>query len=259
MTELHIVMPHFDGTQYVDGSIGQASDTFIYVINGSVTLNTPVKSVHARRGEVMFIPEGLKYHAVWRDEVGCDYYSLRIISEKVDIFDTKSSFSLQLIDTSGISDVGARFDEIYRLMSKETRVDALRALSVYYGLYADILPRLQNESSPKYSPALLAATHYIDEHFAKEFSIDTLAASCHISPSRLHHIFSSQLGTTPTKYRNALRVGHAASDLRIGNLTIDEIAEKNGFNSAAYFREIFKAETGLTPTEYRCASRYSEM
>jgi len=259
MTELHITMPHFDSVQYIDGSGGQPCDTFIYVKNGNVTLTTPTKNVHTAAGELMFIPEGLRYYAVWRGENGCDYYSLRIISKKVDMIDVKASASLQRIDLEGVPDTGARFDEIYSLFATETRVNLLRALGIYYMWYADILPYLDPERSPKYSAAVLSAAHYIDEHFAEDFSVYDLAAACHISVSRLHHLFSEQLGTTPTKYRNNVRVEYAGRLLRMTECSVEDIAEKCGFNSAAYFRETFKSETGLTPTEYRAAAQHSGM
>ena len=48
-----------------------------------------------------------------------------------------------------------------------------------------------------------------------------------------------------------MRVERAAEELRRTDRTIDEIAERCGYNSPAYFREIFREITGMTPAEYR--------
>ena len=46
----------------------------------------------------------------------------------------------------------------------------------------------------------------------------------------------------------------AAVDLRTTDDSIDDIAARYGFHSAAYFRETFKACVGMTPSEYRAAA-----
>ncbi|MBQ8551387.1 MAG: helix-turn-helix domain-containing protein [Clostridia bacterium] len=258
MTELNIGRMHFDRPQYFDAGMGQKNSTFVYVVKGSVTISSLSKSIHVGEGELLFIPEGIRYSAVWRGAPEIEYYSLRIISKKVDISDSASSFALQLVDIHGIDKVGERIGEIHALFSTEERVNMIRALGIYYSLYADILPILKYADTPKYSSAVVTATKYIDTHHAEDFAIDKLAAVCHVSESRLYHLFRDELGTTPIKYRNALRIERAAADLRIAGLTIDEVAGKNGFNSAAYFRETFKSETGLTPTEYRRMAGQSE-
>ena len=257
MTELHIVRTKFEKIKYVDVSEGQQWDTFIFVINGGVTVRTPRRTVSVTEGELMFIPEGTRFHGVWKSEDVNEFYSLRATVGTADI--AEGCLALQKIpieDSDGIAD---RFAEIYRLLASDDRVSALRGFSLYFGMYADILPRMIAEPRPKTSPAVITAAHYIDGHFDRDFSIDELAAACHISASRLHHLFSEQLGTTPTKYRNTVRVERATAELRLTDSSIEDIAERCGFNSAAYFRETFKAETGLTPSEYRSASRYSEM
>lgn len=258
MTELDIGRIHFDNPQYFFAGMGQENSTFVYVIKGDVTINSPGDTLHIKEGELLFIPEGIRYSAVWHGYPEIEYYSLRIVSRKVDISGSASGFAMQKVDMPSIECAGSRIAEIYELFSTENRVNMIRALGIYYGMYSEILPCLKAASAPKYNEAVVAATSYIEKHYNKDFSMDELASACHVSQSRLYHLFRDELGTTPTKYRNTLRVEQSAADLRKAWLTIDEIAEKNGFNSAAYFRETFKAETGLTPTEYRRMAGQSE-
>lgn len=257
MTDIHIVRVTFDKIRYVDASDGQQWDTFIYVIKGGVTVSTPRRTVQANEGEIMFIPEGTRFHGVWRGEDGCEFYSLRASLKTADI--AESTLALQRLDGIVRAAEKKRFDEIHRLFSAGDRQSALRGFSVYFDLYADILPYMKAEPRQKVSPAVISAASYIDSRFAEDFSVDELAAACHISVSRLHHLFSEQLGTTPTKYRNTVRVENAGRLLRMTEKSVEDIAEKCGFNSAAYFRETFKNETGLTPTEYRAAAQHFGM
>ncbi len=255
MTDFHIVKMHFSYPQFFDTDVGQKHSSFIYVEEGALTINSSGTSIHVEKGELLFIPEGIRYTALWRGAPEIVYYSLRIISRQVDISNSAGGFALQKVTLTDGTDAGAEITEIFRLFETGERINMLKGIGCYYGLYARILPVLKEADSMAYSITALAATAYIDKHFAEDFSMEALAAACRISESRLYHIFRQELGTTPTKYRNILRIEHAAADLRIAGLTIDEVAEKNGFHSAAYFRESFKAETGLTPTEYRRMTR----
>ena len=251
MTELHITKVEFEEIKYVDQTVGQPWDTFIFVIKGGVTVKNPRRTVSVTRGELMFIPEGARFHGVWKSEDVSEFYSLRAVVGATDVSD--GGFALQKIPTTLSDRIADRFDEIYRLFSVGDRESVLRGFSLYFGMYADILPRMITEPRRKVSPAVIAAAHYIDRHFTEDFSVDELADVCHISASRLHHLFSEQLGTTPTKYRNSVRIEHARILLRQTEVSIEAVAEQCGFNSAAYFREAFKSEIGLTPTEYRSA------
>ena len=258
MTELHIAKVAFSADHYFDAGMGQINSTFIYVIKGKVAINSISKKIEASSGELLFIPEGIRYTALWSGSPEIEYYSLRIISKKVDITDSAGVYALQKIEYPGAKRTAEVFNEIYRLFSTEERVKMIRALGHYYIFYADILPHLISEPPSKHNPALICAIKYIDTNYADDFSTAALAAYCHVSESRLYHLFCEELNTTPTKYRTEVRTERAASELRTTSLSIEEIARRNGFNSASYFRETFKAQTGLPPTEYRRMAKSSK-
>ncbi len=258
MTEFHIANVCIDGPMYFDADIGQEHSAFLFISKGTVTLSSAYQHVSAREGELVFIPEGIRYSALWHGTPEIAYYSIRIISKQVDLSNSAAGFALQKVALPQEVNTGAEIAEIYRLFETTDRINMLKGLGLYYCLYSQILPCLKEADTTLYSTAIVTATTYLDEHYAEDFSIETLAAACGISESRLYHMFRDELDTTPTKYRNTLRIERAAADLRIAGLTIEEVAGKNGFHSAAYFRETFKSETGLTPTEYRRMARHSK-
>ncbi len=258
MTEFHIANIRFDDPMYFDADVGQEHSAFIFVLKGNVTLHSAHLSVSADEGDLLFIPEGIRYSVLWRGAPEIEYYSIRIIARQVDISNSVGGFALQKVELPSDLNVGTTIAEIYDLFEQADRIHMLQGLGLYYCLYAKILPCLKEAEGNAYSDAVMLATAYIDLHFTEDFPMTILAEACNISESRLYHIFRDELHTTPTKYRNTLRIEHAAADLRIAGLTIDEVAEKNGFNSAAYFRETFKSETGLTPTEYRRMARHGD-
>ena len=53
------------------------------------------------------------------------------------------------------------------------------------------------------------------------------------------------------QYLNQIRIEEAKKLLQLGELSIDQIAEKTGIGNANYFGRLFKKLTGMTAGEYR--------
>ena len=182
----------------------------------------------------------------------CDcisYYIFGIVSRS---FDTENitRYAIQKIEGLDAVWLYDQFSGICCLFEAGDRISKVRAIGMYYAFYAEVLPHLKPIPSRHYHTAVMQAMEWIETHYAEDFSMDVLAQEICVSTSRLFHLFHSELDTTPVRYRCAVRVRHAAADLRSGSYSLEEIAERNGFHSSAYFREMFKRETELTPSEY---------
>ncbi len=83
------------------------------------------------------------------------------------------------------------------------------------------------------------------------WSIDKIAASCHMSASRFHVVYKEKYGISPMANIIQNRITIAQSLLRTTEKSIQEIAADCGYNSIAHFSRQFKKATGLTPTSFR--------
>ena len=81
--------------------------------------------------------------------------------------------------------------------------------------------------------------------------MDQLAVQCGMSSTYFRKQFSSVFHTTPLKYINQLRLTYAEELLQSDYYTIEEIAEKCGFNNINYFSLFIKKQTGYPPSVYR--------
>lgn len=251
MTELEVRHSRFESSHYFDASTGSANSSFVFIVQGSLTINSGAGKLNLEKGDLFYIPEGVRYTAVWSGDPQIEYYNFNVVSNSYDASLSSGGFALQKISELSNSDALDTAKRIFELMKTEERVKKIEALGLYYSFYAKALPLLEAAEPPKYSPLLIKALEYIDKRYTENFSVASLATHCYISESRLHHIFTEKLGQTPIKYRNSLRVERAAHDLRATTLSIENISAKHGFNSPTYFRETFKEYTGMTPTEYR--------
>ncbi len=256
MTEFEVRRSGFESQHYFDASTGSLNSSFIYIVHGHLTINAGTKKLMLTCGDLFYIPEGIHYTAVWEGRPHIEYYNLNVVSNSYDSSLSSGSFALQKIDSLSNTDTLDTVKHIFTLMQTEERVKKIEALGLYYTFYAKAFPLLEKAAPQKYSPVLVKAIEYIEQNYTENLSISDLAAVCFVSESRLHHIFTEKLGTTPIKYRNQIRVERAAHDLRSTVLPIEEISARHGWGSPTYFRETFKEYTGLSPKEYRRISAH---
>lgn len=95
------------------------------------------------------------------------------------------------------------------------------------------------------------AVAFIAGHIDRPLSVQVVADNVRLSPSRLSHLFTQELGLPPARYVELRRMGRARALLETTSLPIYAIAEAVGFSSQFYFATRFKVLEGVTPTVWR--------
>lgn len=249
MNELRVERYYCEGTQFFDATGGEGYAMLIFVLHGCGHIRTVGDELYVTEGELLYIPEGERYDALWTGDDVVEYISFNIVSQKYDMENT-GRYPAQVIHALSGEKTGELFREIFRMFATEDRLQKVRAMGLYYSFYAEVLPYLEALEPIRYSATLTNAIRYIEKRYAENFPVEELAAHLSISVSRLHHLFQKELSTTPVKYRTKCRIEHAAKDLRSSTMPLKQVAERNGFHSVAYFCEAFKEHTGMTPLRY---------
>ncbi|RQS96822.1 AraC family transcriptional regulator [Burkholderia seminalis] len=96
--------------------------------------------------------------------------------------------------------------------------------------------------------AALAAIH---AEPARRWSVDALAACCHVSRSTFALHFKRRLGFGPLEYVLRWRIQLAMRELRRSNVSISAIAQRLGYDSDSAFGHAFKRIVGCSPRAYR--------
>ncbi len=112
-------------------------------------------------------------------------------------------------------------------------------------------------SPPHSDDRIRQSEEYLQEHFGGEISIDVLADRAGMSPRNFIRRFKAATGRLPGAYMQMLRVSAAKELLEHGDMTIQNISTKIGYEDTAFFRSLFKRHTGMTPAEYR--NRFAQM
>ncbi|WP_223361067.1 GlxA family transcriptional regulator [Leifsonia sp. ZF2019] len=84
-------------------------------------------------------------------------------------------------------------------------------------------------------------------------TVADLARHSRLSARTFARRFVAEMGSTPIKWLNGVRVDRARELLETTNASIDDIARASGLGSAANLREHFRRVTGTSPRAYRRA------
>jgi AraC-like DNA-binding protein len=100
----------------------------------------------------------------------------------------------------------------------------------------------------------LRAKRLIERHAFERVRIADLAAEVGVSPFTFFRQFKHDAGTTPLAYISELRLERAKRLLLSSKLPVEVIAQRVGFDDAAYFSRFFRRNTGRPPTSFRADS-----
>lgn len=97
---------------------------------------------------------------------------------------------------------------------------------------------------------LRAVIDLVSARPALDHSAGSLASYASVSPRHLNRLFAAELGTTPAKFVEQIRLDHAKAMLDGGH-GVAETAQAVGFGSAETMRRVFVARLGVSPSHYR--------
>jgi transcriptional regulator GlxA family with amidase domain len=106
------------------------------------------------------------------------------------------------------------------------------------------------DADPPPQSALRVVTAAIAADPAADHSVKSLAAQASLSSRQLTRLFHSELGTTPARYVEMVRIDAARAALDAGR-TVSETARVAGFGSAETLRRVFVTNLGVSPKAYR--------
>ncbi|KMS83232.1 MULTISPECIES: GlxA family transcriptional regulator [Streptomyces] len=99
---------------------------------------------------------------------------------------------------------------------------------------------------------------WMEAHLEQEVTVEQLAARAHMAPRTFARRFQQETGTTPYRWILRQRVLLAQELLEGTDETMDAIAWRTGFGTAAALRHQFVRALGTTPNAYRRAFRGPE-
>jgi transcriptional regulator GlxA family with amidase domain len=96
------------------------------------------------------------------------------------------------------------------------------------------------------------------DHLDRDLSVEALAAKAHMSPRNFARVFRKELGQTPARYVERLRVDAARQLLEESAADHGHVARRCGFGSVNSMRRSFLRVLKVAPSDYRKRFRTSD-
>ena len=102
---------------------------------------------------------------------------------------------------------------------------------------------------------IVQAQTWLKQHCSEDVKLSEVAAHFDMSVRSFNRRFKLATGQTPLQYLQNVRVDMARELLQSSNLSVNEIAEKVGYQDMGHFTALFKKFLATTPSEYRTTVR----
>lgn len=210
------------------------------------TLPTGEK-LHFHSGDVVVLPKNTRYYAkfISHSQSTADLILLRFL-----LFD---DYGNEIILGDKVACVASKTgSQMYNLfMDALNTYNSITFPNSKYKIKLYTLLEHIIESLKTHDDRLSDVITYINNNLNADTSIPTLSRIAMMSCSNLRKVFVAQLGMSPKKYVEVLKINKAKALLSDAELPVREISQMLNFYDTAHFSKKFKEIVGKTVTEYR--------
>ncbi|GAB0105331.1 GlxA family transcriptional regulator [Nocardia sp. JMUB6875] len=186
-------------------------------------------------------------HWRWCADLAERYPSVRVDPEPIFIRDGNIATSAGV--TAGIDLALALVEDD---LGRDTALAVARQLVVFLrrpGNQTQFSAQLAAQVAER--PHLRDIQHWIADHLWEDLSVEALAQRVQMSARHFGRAFKAEVGVTPARYVNDIRLESARHMLEDTDRGIEEIARLCGFGTPETMRRTFLRVLGAIPTEYR--------
>ncbi|AYA77940.1 AraC family transcriptional regulator [Bacillus sp. Y1] len=235
---------------YVDGRTYTSREGDIVVINSNSIHSFTVDRGTGRKAISVFIPpELLREKGVKIDEVAFDCVS---VGERDEDRLQQLHELRMILDKMTDAYLSREKDHFSYVKITALSYELLYVLLKYFQVPKERHPNIH---SKKHLDRLAQIFDYIKENYQQKLSLTMIADEFGITSEYLSRFFTKHIGVTLLHYINAVRLEFAHRDLVNTDLSILEIALKNGFPNEKSFNRVFKSVYKLAPSQYRRESK----
>ena len=233
----------FRETQHRDNSRGVNLHFVGLMKKGRGLIVSRGQRLEIGEGEMFYIPKGCPYHSYWIAEPEVCFDSIGFL-----YFPTEAvgGYALQKLPDS------QRLRELFAPLSYHKTVNASSIGQLY--LLLGEMEKILISAPVKKDVAV--AERYLGELARNPHrSIGEYARLCDVSESALYGYTKSAFGKTPNRLRQEALCHKAFELLTATDYSVEQICDRLGFSSAAYFRSVYVSVYGKTPSATRKESK----
>lgn len=143
-------------------------------------------------------------------------------------------------------------DEQIRVTTNILQADTILDIEAQFSVFLSfIMQKKHNSVTHGIESVIKIAKAYINQHYADELSLPSVAAAFGYSSAYFSRSFKKYAHISFSDFLLHVRIENAKNFLKDSRFSIDEVALKTGFQNRSYFSSIFKRQTGQTPYQFR--------
>ena len=224
----------------------QSFYTWHFVISGSGVLEIAGKTFSVFRGQMFFIPPGVKMRYYPHPDEPWEYVWFSLTGEMAKSYGGQLGFSKEhpIKNIPFFSGVHNRLTKLFVSLVEENG-GMFGALSAFYGIM-----ELCTADAP--ATGIRGVKKHIDESFSLPgFSVEQLCYDAGLSHAHLLRLFRKAYGMSVIQYVIKKRIALACELLISTELSIKSVAFSCGFTDESHFMKTFKREIGESALKYR--------
>ena len=224
----------------------------VYILNGAmnITINENTYTIHKDEFSVVNSMEIHSTKCVGKatvlllqiptdampvtDRIDCRKYSnneyTKIFSSLIDIYNTK--------------------EKGYYLKFNSVVYDMLYSLFLQFGKTNEV-DTITVSTDKEALTKMGIVIDYVQKHYMDNRCLEDVSTLACYNKQYFTRIFKKYIRSTFFDYLNSVRIRHVFEDLIHTDLSISEIAEKNGFSNNKNFQKVFKKSYNCTPSNMR--------
>ena len=205
--------------------------------------------VHFETGDIAFVPANLMYTQIAKDE---QLYVIHFTCSEA------LPYTVKKFTPQNPEYFEQLFAKIYLAWLKKHAGYIHECKSIVYKIMSKIEQEYNTQKMISANDKILEAMEYIHDNFTDhDLTVEQLSKQFGMSSTCFRNNFAAVFHMTPLKYINKLRFTFAQELLQSDYYTIEEIAEKCGFNNIHYFSLFIKKQAGVPPSVLRATLRKS--
>ncbi len=232
----------------------------LFVLAGEVTVLTGDQQNTLQTDDMLLINSNV-IHELHSD--GCVLIAVQI---KLSKFNIPQSLLDQLYFECNSTSHPApkRFDKLKRIITSMLQIDAaaddttlFRGRALAYDLLEELVQNFKTEkpvaeiNTHKHLERLNNILRYIADHCHEQLTLGQLAEREHLSAPYLSSFFEKYMGVNFSTYYTNLRLERAMHDLLYTDITVEQVAVRNGFSDPRAYVRAFKKRYNMLPSQYR--------
>ncbi len=213
--------------------------TFSYILNGSANLICNNTIYILKPGDLVVIPPFVAHQTLIEDHF--HYRVIRVPKRHSFLSVNHSQLGLTILKNNSFYNVQYNqwFDLIKTNVHEKVKIPTI------------FEPYLTNQTFDKSRSKVLLkkALIHLESNFNRPIPVEELSDVTHLSESHFQRLFKANVGISPMRYLQNLRIEKAKEYIKTRN-GFTEIAYDTGFFDQSHFNKYFKINVGMIPKRY---------